>query len=137
MTNILKMKKDIHIPKVTDVEIAVVLDTNQQDNTEEWSVYIINRKEIDLEMVVIVSQGFSKTKTTSLFRRKVDVLPANSFSKFEIIQPELFKLDNRFQVTFFEGNQLHEKTFIFQEGTIQKGFLKDIDLLGKKGILIK
>ncbi|MGB0891602.1 MAG: hypothetical protein ACPGUU_04560 [Flavobacteriaceae bacterium] len=131
------MKKDIHIPKVTGVEIAIVLDTNEQDNSDEWGVYIINRKKVDLEMIVIVSQGFSETKTTSLFRRKVDVLPTNSFSKFEIIQPELFKLDNRFQVTFFENNQLHEKTFIFQEGTIQKGFLKDIDILDKKGILIK
>ena len=131
------MKKDIHIPKVTGVEIAIVLDTNEQDNSDEWGVYIINRKKVDLEMIVIVSQGFSETKTTSLFRRKVNVLPTNSFSKFEIIQPELFKLDNRFQVTFFENNQLHEKTFIFQEGTIQKGFLKDIDILDKKGILIK
>ena len=78
------MKKDIHIPKVTGVEIAIVLDTNENDNTEEWSVYIINRKRVDLEMIVIVSQGFSETKTTSLFRRKVDVLPSNSFSKLKL-----------------------------------------------------
>ena len=131
------MKKDIHIPEVTNVEIAVVLDKNAQDNSDEWGVYIINRKEIDIEMVVIVSQGFSDTKKTSLFRRKIDVLPANSFSKFEIMQPELFALDNQFQVIFFENNQLHDKTFIFQAETIQKGFLRDIDILGKKGILIK
>jgi len=131
------MKKDIHIPKVTGVEIAIVLDKNEQDNSDEWGVYIINRKEVALEMVVIVSQGFSETKKTSLFRRKIDVLPANSFSKFEIMQPELFALDNQFQVTFFENNQLHDKTYIFQEGTIQKGFLKDIDMLNKKGIVIK
>ncbi|CAM1351894.1 hypothetical protein [Tenacibaculum crassostreae] len=131
------MKKDIHIPTVTGVEIAVVLDKNETDNSDEWGVYIINRKEVALEMVVIVSQGFSETKKTSLFRRKIDALPANSFSKFEIMQPELFALDNRFQVTFFENNQLHDKTYIFQAETIQKGFLKDIDILGKKGISIK
>ncbi len=131
------MKKDIQIPNVTNVEVAVVLDKNAQDSSDEWGVYIINRKEIDIEMVVIVSQGFSETKKTSLFRRKLDVLPANSFSKFEIMQPELFALDNQFQVTFFENNQLHDKTFIFQAETIQKGFLRDIDILGKKGILIK
>ena len=131
------MKKDIKIPQVTGVEIAIVLDKNEQDSSDEWGVYIINRKEVALEMVVIVSQGFSETKKTSLFRRKIDVLPANSFSKFEIMQPELFALDNQFQVTFFENNQLHDKTYIFQEGTIQKGFLKDIDMLNKKGIVIK
>lgn len=131
------MRKDIEIPVVKNVEIAIVLEKNAQDNGDEWGVYIINRKDVAIEMVVIVSQGFSETKTTSLFRRKIDTLPANSFSKFEIMQPELFTLDNRFQVSFFENNQLHDKTFIFQEGTIQEGFLRDIDILGKKGILIK
>ncbi len=131
------MKKDIHIPVVTGLELAIVLDKNQQDNSDEWGVYLINRKKVDLEMIVIVSQGFSETKKTSLFRRKIDVLPANSFSKFEIMQPELFALDNQFQVTFFENNRLYDKTYIFQEGTIQKGFLRDIDILEKKGIIIK
>ncbi|WGH74751.1 hypothetical protein P8625_11745 [Tenacibaculum tangerinum] len=131
------MRKDIEIPKVTGVEIAVVLETNPIDNKEDWNVYILNRKDVDLEMVVIVSQGFSDTKTTSVFRRKIDKLPANSYQKFELMQPELFALDNRFQVTFFENNRLHDKTFIFQAETIQKGFLRDIEFLGKKGILIK
>lgn len=131
------MKKDIHIPKVEGIEIAVVLEHNQQHNEDDWNVYIINRKPIDVEMVVIVSQGFSATKKTSLFRRKINKLPANSFAKFEIMQPELFALDNRFQVSFFEGNQIHEKTFIFQAETIQEGFLREIPLLGKKGIVCK
>lgn len=131
------MRKDIHVPKVENVEIAITLEKNQNDNTDEWCVYIINKKEVDLEMVVIVSQGFSDTKTTSLFRRKIDILPANSASKFEIMQPELFALDNRFQVTFFENNQLHDKTFIFQEGTIQKDFFRDIDALNRKGVVCK
>lgn len=132
------MKKDIIIPKVTDVELAVVLDTNEIDHSDEWGVYLINKKQVPLEMVVIVSQGFSETKKTSLFRRRIDVLPANSYSKFEIMQPELFALDNRFMVTFFlDDNKVYEKTFIFQAETIQKPFLKEIDILGKKGILIK
>ncbi|MDO6674400.1 hypothetical protein Q4517_02415 [Tenacibaculum sp. 1_MG-2023] len=131
------MKKDIEIPKVTGVEIAVVLETNEIDNKEDWNVYILNKKDVDLEMVVIVSQGFSDTKTTSVFRRKIDKLPANSYQKFELMQPELFDLDNRFQVTFFENNRLHDKTFIFQAETIQEDFLRDIEFLEKKGIVCK
>lgn len=131
------MKKDIEIPKVTGVEIAVVLETNEIDGKKDWNVYILNKKDVDLEMVVIVSQGFSDTKTTSVFRRKIDKLPANSYQKFELIQPELFDLDNRFQVTFFENNRLHDKTFIFQAETIQEGFLRDIEFLGKRGIVCK
>ncbi|WP_428741543.1 hypothetical protein [Tenacibaculum sp.] len=131
------MRKDIEIPKVTGVEIAVVLETNEFDNKEDWNVYILNRKDVDLEMVVIVSQGFSDSKTTSVFRRKIDKLPANSYQKFELMQPKLFALDNRFQVTFFEGNTLYDKTFIFQAETIQEGFLRDIEFLGKRGIVCK
>lgn len=129
------MKKDIQIPEVTDVAIAVVFEYNAIYKTDDWNVYIINKKSVDLELVVIVSQGFSDVKTTSLFRKKIDILPANSFAKIELIQPELFQLNNRFQVTFFEGNILFEKTFIFKENTIKEGSLRIIPQLGKRGIL--
>ena len=100
-------------------------------------MYLINKKEVDLEMLVIVSQGFSDTKTTSLLRKKLDILPANSFAKVEFIQPELFALDNRFQVTFFEGNTLYEKTFTFKANSIKEGAIRMVKSLGKKGILAK
>jgi hypothetical protein len=128
------MKKDIQIPKVTNVEMAVVYEFNNIYNTNDWNVYLINNKNIDLEMVVIVSQGFSDTKTTSLLRKKLDVLPANSYAKIEFIQPELFKLNNRFQVTFFDGNTLYEKTFIFKENSIKEGALRMIPELKKRGV---
>jgi hypothetical protein len=129
------MKKDIQIPEVTDVEIAVVYEYNAIYKTDDWNVYIINNKNIDLEMIVIVTQGFSDTKITSLFRKKIDVLPANSFAKIELIQPELFTLNNRFQVTFFEGNVLFEKTFTFKENAIKEGALRMLPELQKRGIL--
>lgn len=131
------MKKDIHIPVVTDVEIAVVLEHNETYNTDDWNVYIINKKEVDLEMIVIVSQGFSENKTTSLFRRRIDKLPGQGFAKFEMMQPEVFALDNRFQVTFFEGNKLYDKTFVFPKNTIKKNVLSEVPILRKNGILGK
>ena len=66
------LKKDIHIPEVTDVAIAAVFEYNDIYKTDDWNVYIINKKSVDLELVVIVSQGFSDKKTTSLFRKKLD-----------------------------------------------------------------
>ncbi|WP_299059095.1 hypothetical protein [uncultured Polaribacter sp.] len=130
------MKKDIQIPEVTGVEMAVVYEFNDLYKTDDWNVYIINNKNVALEMMVIVSQGFSETKTTSLIRKKLDKLPANSFAKIEFIQPELFKLNNRFQVTFFEGNTLYEKTFIFKENTIKEGALRMIKEIKKRGVLV-
>jgi hypothetical protein len=129
------MKKDIQIPEVTGVEMAVIYEYNDLYKTDDWNVYLINNKKIALEMIVIVSQGFSETKTTSLLRKKLAVLPANSFAKIEFIQPELFKLNNRFQVTFFEGNILYEKTFLFKENTIKEGALRTISEIKKRGVL--
>jgi hypothetical protein len=129
------MKKDIQIPEVTNVEIAMVYEYNDVYKTDDWNVYIINNKDIDLEMIVIVSQGFSETKTTSLLRKKLEKLPANSFAKVEFIQPALFKLNNRFQVTFFEGNTLYEKTFLFEKDTIKEDALHMITEIKKQGIL--
>ena len=129
------MKKDIQIPEVSGVEMAMVYEYNDIYKTDDWNVYLINNKSVPLEMLVIVSQGFSETKTTSLLRKKLAVLPANSFAKIEYIQPELFKLHNRFQVTFFEGNTLYEKTFLFKENTVKESTLRVIDKIKKRGVL--
>jgi len=129
------MKKDIQIPEVKNVHVAIVYEYNEIYKTNDWNVYVINNKNTDLEMMVIVSQGFSETKTTSLLRKKLNKLPANSFAKIEFMQPDLFKLNNRFQVTFFEGNTLYEKTFIFKENTIKETTLRIIPELKKQGVL--
>ena len=129
------MKKDIQIPEVSGVEMAMVYEYNDIYKTNDWNVYLINNKSVPLEVLVIVSQGFSETKTTSLLRKQLAILPANSFAKIEYIQPELFKLNNRFQVTFFEGNTLYEKTFLFEENTVKESALQVINEIKKRGVL--
>ena len=131
------MKKDLQIPVVSGVEIAVVYEYNNLYKTDDWNVYIINNHKVDIEMILIVSQGFSETKKSSLLRKKLDNLPANSFAKVEFIQPELFVLNNRFQVSFFENNQLKDKTFLFEKNTIKEGGLRMIPEIKKRGILAK
>ena len=131
------MKKDLQIPVVSGVEIAVVYEYNNLYKTDDWNVYIINNNKVDIEMIVIVSQGFSETKKSSLLRKKLDNLPANFFAKVEFIRPELFVLNNRFQVSFFENNQLKDKTFLFEKNTIKEGGLRMIPEIKKRGILAK
>ena len=128
------MKKDLQIPDVKGVEIAAVFEYNELYKTDDWNIYIINNNSVELEMIVIVSQGFSETKTTSLLRKKLETLPANSFAKVEFIQPELFALNNRFQVSFFENNQLKDKTFLFKKDSIKEASLRMIPEIKKRGI---
>jgi hypothetical protein len=131
------MKKDIQIPKVEDVFVAVVTEYNDIYKTQDWNAYIINDKDADLEVVLIVTNGYSDKKMTSIFRKKLDVLPKKSYAKIELMQEELFALNNEFKVTFFEGNTMFEKTFLFKENTINEKALQTIPLMKAKGVLLK
>ncbi|MDT7831351.1 hypothetical protein RQM59_03110 [Flavobacteriaceae bacterium S356] len=131
------MKKDIQIPEVSGIEIAIVYEYNDIYKTDDWNVYIINNKDVDLELVVIVSKGYNDNKISSTLRKKLDVLPANSFAKVELIQPELFALNNDFQVSFFESNTLYDKTFSFKKGTIREGALRMIPTMKKRGVVAR
>ena len=129
------MKKDNLIPKVKGISLAVVHEYNNNYNSYDWNAYIINERSIDLEMVIIVTKGYSETKKTATFRKKIDVLPAKSFAKIEMLLEDVLSINNRFNVSFFEGNTLYEKSFEFKKNTINEKALQQIPLINLKGIL--
>ncbi|RXP54280.1 hypothetical protein EC396_09455 [Lutibacter sp. HS1-25] len=133
------MKKDIEIPEVIDVFMAVVKEYNEDFQCEDWNAYLVNNKEVDLEMVLIVSKGYDEDKMieTSLMRHKIEKLPAKSFAKVELLTEDVLKLSNFFNVTFFEGNTMYDKKYLFEKGTIKEGNLRMITLLNKRGVLVK
>lgn len=131
------MKKDIHIPTVQGVYIAIVNEYNDVYQTQDWNAYIINDKEVDLDTVIIVTSGYSDSKTTSVFRKKIDKLPKKSYAKIELIQEELFALNNQFKVTFFEGNTMYDKTYTFRKNTINKNALQPVPLMKVRGVVVK
>ncbi|MDB2492923.1 hypothetical protein N9X15_02070 [Flavobacteriaceae bacterium] len=129
------MKKDILIPKVKGISLAVVHEYNNTYNSYDWNAYIINETSIDLEMVIIVTKGYSETKKTATFRKKIDVLPAKSFAKIELLLEDVLSINNRFDVSFFEDNTLYEKSFEFRKNTINEKALQQIPLINLKGVL--
>lgn len=131
------MKKDIHIPNVEGVYIAVVKEYNDIYETDDWNAYIINDKIQDLEVVLIVTSGYSDQNITSTFRKKIDKLPAKSYAKIELMQEALFALNNQFKVSFFQGNTMFEKTYLFRKNTINERALQVIPLMKVKGVLVK
>ena len=131
------MKDDIVIPQVKNVYVAVVSEYNDVYKSHDWNAYIINDKIVDLEVVLIVTSGYSKDKITSTFRKKLDKLPAKSYAKIELMQEELFALNNQFKVTFFEGNTMFDKTFLFRKHTINLKALQSSPLMEVRGVLVK
>jgi len=129
------LKKDILIPKVKGISLAVVHEYNNTYNSYDWNAYIINERSIDLEMVIVVTKGYSETKKTATFRKKIDVLPAKSFAKIGMLSEDVLSINNRFNVSFFEGNTLYEKSFEFKKNTINEKALQQIPLINLKGVL--
>ena len=125
------MQKDIYIPKVTDVYVAVVNEYNDIYKTHDWNAYIINDKDVALEMVLIVTRGYSETKTTSTMRHKLEKLPSKSYAKIELMQEDILDLNNEFKVTFFEDNKMFDKTYLF------KNALQPLPLMEAKGVLVR
>jgi len=131
------MKKDIQILEVTDVYVAVVQEYNEIYKTKDWNAYIINDKDCALEMVLIVSKGFSKDIETSTMRHKLENLPPKSYAKIELMQDDVLSLNNEFKVSFFENNKMFDKTFLFREKTINDKALQAVPLMEAKGVLVK
>jgi len=130
------MKKDITIPKIENVHLAIVLEYNSIFKVNDWNVYLINERLEPLEMVLIVSKGFNTKDKTSTMRHKLAVLPAKAFAKIEFMQDEVLKLDNQFSVTFFIDNKMYEKTFLVKKNTVNPKTIKQIELLNLKGIFL-
>lgn len=131
------MKKDIEIPEVKDVHIAAVKVFNEEFETYEWNVYLINDTNEALEMVLIVSKGFDKKKETSVMRHKIEVLPAKNFAKIEYLQDDVLQLNNEFKLTYFAGNKMMEKTYLFKPNVINEKLVGKIPIIPEKGILAK
>ncbi|PTX60648.1 hypothetical protein C8N46_106294 [Kordia periserrulae] len=131
------MKKDIEIPKVEGVYMAVVQEYNDIYKTDDWNAYIINDTEQDLEMLLVVSRGYDAERETSIMRHKLDKLPAKSYAKAEWMQEDVFALNNEFRVTFFLENKMYDKKYVFRKNSINKNAFQPIPLMNTKGVLVK
>lgn len=131
------MKKDINIPEVKDVYIAVVQEEHLEYKSLDWNAYIINNSDVELDTVLIVSQGYSERKMTPPMRHSIAKLPARSYAKIEYLQEKVLELNNSFKVTFFEGNKMFDKSYLFRKNSINQKALQTIPLMQLKGILVK
>lgn len=131
------MKKDIKIPQVEDVYMAITHEYNEVFKTNDWNAYLINDKEEAIEMILIVSHGYDGEIITSTMRHRLDILPAKSGAKIELMQDEVLKLNNEFNLTFFAKNTLYEKKFVFKKNSIKVGALRMLKILNKKGLISK
>jgi hypothetical protein len=133
------MKKDIRIPKVEDVSMAVVRETDGPE--ADWGVYLINRKHQPLKDVIVSSKGYGELNgekvATSELRHYFDDVKGDSFVKVERIVEEVFGLNNQYFLTFYINGEIYDRKFIFVPGSVADENLIHVPLVERPGILIR
>lgn len=131
------MKKDIEIPIAKEVYIAIVHEWNKEFLDKNWNAYIINNRETLIEMALVVSKGFDGERKTSTMRYAFGEVKAKGFEKIEMVTEDVLGLNNEFFVTYYAGNKLYEKRFLFEKNTVTKKNLVKIPLLEMDGVFAK
>ncbi len=135
------MKSDINIPEVENVFLAAVQEWSDDFMEKVWYVYLINDSDFDLDGVMVVSKAFGtvdgEMKKTSLLRHAFPHIPAVSVVKIEMVETSVLRLNNEFMVTYFIGNTLYDKKFIFRAQTITPDYVEEVPILFVDGVIVR
>jgi len=134
------MKKDLPENVVEDIAMAVVL-LSETPEVKNWTVYVVNLKDIQIDNVLISSKGYgekhAKIVKTSVLRHFIGDLKANSYAGVEAIDTEVFGLTNEYWLSYYIGGVIYDKKFIFLPESIVDENLIRIPLINKPGVMIK
>ena len=132
------VKKDIEIPEVKNVTLAVVRETDELNNIA-WKVYLINNNDVELENTLVASKGYGEKEgerqMTSVLRHFLETVPAHGNAVIEPLDPSVFHLNNEYWVSYYIGTQIYDKRFVFVPESINDKYVIQIKELGMEGVL--
>ncbi|RRJ89779.1 hypothetical protein [Flavobacterium macacae] len=135
------MKKDIIIPEVENIFIAAIQEWNDDFMQKTWYAHLVNDSDFQLDGVMVVSKASrvidGEMKKTSLLRHAFVEVPAVSTVKIELIQDDVLSLNNEFMVTFFIGNTLYDKNYIFKANSINAENMEEVPIIFQDGIIVR
>lgn len=135
------MREELKGPKVENVGIAVIQTTNEL-NEKEYNVYLLNLRDDIMEGIIVTSKGYGENPNTgdkvrtSTLRHSLEVLLPNEAAKIEPIMEEVFGLSNEYWVSFWADDVMYDKKFVFVAESISEKNMKEIPLLGERGVMI-
>jgi energy-converting hydrogenase Eha subunit E len=121
--------------------MAAVREWNDEFMENVWYVYLVNDSDFHLNGVMVVSKAFGtiegEMRKTSLLRHAFVEVPAVSVVKVEMIESSVLALNNEFMVTFFIGNTLYDRKYIFRANLIAGENLEEVPILFKDGVIVR
>lgn len=132
------MLKDINREEIEDIAIAVV---PSEEDSSVWEVYMINLKEEGLENVIVASKGYGiyngEEVKTSVLRHYLGSFEPLDIRMIEPIQKEVFGLNNEYWVSFYIGQNIFDKKFIFLPESITEDNFIRIPFIDRPGVMIR
>jgi len=133
------MIKDLPENTVKDIAIAVALEKESAES-KIWYVYLVNLKKEPIENVMITSRGYGEKDgeqvKTSVLRHMFPVVEPGTFKQIEPIDEATFGLSNEYWLSYYIGNDIYDKKFIFlPESIIELNFIR-IPVVNKPGVMI-
>ena len=129
------MRKDIEVPKAEKVYIVAVNEWDKEYTGQDWIIYVVNDREDEISLVLVMSRGGTNEKKTSTLRHSLGNIPAKSSVKVELIAPEVLGFTNEYLLTFFAENKLFERKFTFAPHSISEEKLTKVPVLESEGVL--
>src|SRR5262245_43716387 len=127
------MKKDIEIPEVKHVTLAVAREQTPGEKGE-WKVFLINNNDHPIENTLVASKGYGEKngekQETSTLRHFLQTVAPHSAMLIEPIDPAVFHLNNEYWVSYYIDRQIFDKRFVFVPDSIceeNMTFIKEIE----------
>lgn len=134
------MLKDINRPEVTNIVLAAV---QEEDETGAlaWNVYLINLYDVRINNVLVSSKGYGSFEgrevKTSVLRHMIGNVDPKDYAKIEMLMDNLFGLSNEFWVSFYVGQNIYDKKYVFLPESIKEENFSLIPILNKPGVMLR
>lgn len=115
--------------------MAISRQRNEAADAYEYHVYIINENDFAINNVIVNSSGYNDTQKTSTLRHYLEVLESHNAAKVELINTDLFALVNQFWVSYYRGEKVYDKKFVFMPESVTEENFQYIKAIDKEGVL--
>ncbi|WP_430399626.1 hypothetical protein [Flavobacterium sp.] len=133
------MKADIIIPKVENVHVVAIQEWSDDFQENCWYAYLLNATNETLEMAMVVSRAYGlidgEQRNTMSLRHAFAKVEPQTAVRIEFLENNLLQLNNEFMLSYFIGNKMFDKKFIFKTNSINEKGQSDLPVISKRGVI--
>ena len=123
-----------------NVFIVAIQDWSDDFQENCWYAYLLNATNEPLEMAMIVSRAYGlidgEERNTMSLRHAFAKVETQTAIRIEFLENKVLELNNEFLLSYFLGNKMFDKKFIFNANSINVNAQIDLPVVNKLGIMV-